>query len=94
MRNVNAIRWHTLNNFEHVQKYFAYLRKKTYTDVCQRIWNVHDACLTYPKRTSAYDSVSSLRSHTLMSYDDVIRFRVTALYYNITLYCIEVKMTY
>jgi len=28
MRNVNAIRWHTLNNFEHVQKYFAYLRKK------------------------------------------------------------------
>jgi len=74
MSNVSSIRSHTLKIFEHVKKIFLLLHITTYTDVCQRMRNVHDVCLTYPNvylHIRAYD-------HTL-AYADVIRCRVTPL---------------
>ena len=48
MSKVYSIRSQTLIN-EHVQKInLASAYNTTYTNVCQRIWNVDDVCLTYP----------------------------------------------
>jgi len=58
-------------NFEHVQKiHFASAYNTTYTDVCQRVWNVLDmpnVPLTYScvcERMGAYEHTL----YTLMSY--------------------------
>ena len=47
--------------------------KRTYTDVCQRIWNVHDVCLKYPKHTKTYASVVAQCDCTLSSNISIAR---------------------
>lgn len=71
--------WVTYNSYARIRRQFLNMlkifwrprRMRTYTDVCQRAWNVYDLCLTYPQRISAYDTVWPIfliRTHTLLGY--------------------------
>ena len=68
MSNVYSIRWHTLLNFEHVQKIIWFLR---ITQRTRRMPNIPVTYISVCERLRAYE-------HTI-AYADAIRCSVTAL---------------